>query len=69
MVKLDWTKIPVDTKVWVRNDNNEKWLPRHYAGYSNGLYCTYPKGYTSFTTTEGLSTVVRWSQCKLEKSL
>ena len=63
--KIDWTKVPIDTKVWVRDFNDAEWLPRHYAGYSNGLYCTYPEGCTSFTTTKGKLTVNRWSQCKL----
>lgn len=62
---IDWTKVPVDTKVWVRDADDAEWLLRHYAGYSNGLYCTYPEGYTSFTTTKGKLTVIRWSQCRL----
>lgn len=63
--EVDWTKVAIDTKVWVREDENADWLPRHYAGYSNGLYCTYPEGYTSFTTAKGKLTVIRWNQCKL----
>ena len=63
--EIDWTKVAIDTKVWVRDFDDAEWLPRHYAGYSNGLYCAYPKGYTSFTNTKGKLTVVRWSQCRL----
>lgn len=63
--KIDWTKIPVNTKVLVREDENADWLPRHFAGYSNGYYCTYPDGCTSWTNEKGSATVIRWNQCKL----
>lgn len=61
--EIDWTKVPVDTKVYVREDENADWLASYFAGYSNGYYCTYPEGRTSWTNEKG--NVLRWNQCKL----
>lgn len=63
--KIDWYNLPIDTEIWVRDESTEEWILRHYAGYSNGLYCAYPNGYTSSNTTKGNLTVRRWSQCRL----
>lgn len=64
--EIDWTKVPVDTKVLVREDENADWLPRYFAGYSVGYYCTYPEGRTSWTNEKG--NVHRWNQCKLAET-
>lgn len=48
----DWSKVEVDTKVWVRNKESEDWNPRHFARYdkeNNTIHC-YISGETSFTT-------------------
>ena len=39
-------KLPVDTPVWVRDDPDGVWKPRHYAGYKNerGLYVAFMDG-------------------------
>lgn len=42
-------KLPVDTPVWVRDDPDREWEPRHYAGYKDehGLYVAFTDGKTS----------------------
>lgn len=64
--EIDWSKVPIDTKVLVRNDGFTDWVASYFAGYSNGYYCTYPKGRTSWTNKKG--NVFRWNQCKLAET-
>lgn len=63
--EIDWSKLKKDTKVYVRNDD-EPWVPRYFAGYSNGYYCTYPEGRTSWTNKKG--NVDLWDYCKLTET-
>lgn len=30
--EIDWSKVPVDTKMYVRNDLMDKWIPRYFSG-------------------------------------
>ena len=43
-----WSKVEVDTKVLVSNDNIN-WYNRHFAKYENGRIYAWVGGYTSFT--------------------
>ena len=47
--------LPVDTPVWVRDDPDEEWQPRHYAGYKNerGMYIAFTDGKTSHSDDGG----------------
>lgn len=49
---VDWSKVPVDTKILVRDDVRESWTPRHFAGIEreHGFICTFEWGGTSFTS-------------------
>lgn len=47
--EVDWTKVPVDTKVHVRNETGEEWLPRYFAGTLNGKPMVFIDGATSFS--------------------
>ena len=47
---VDWSKVEVDAKVLVRDDDDEPWIPRHFAKYEDGYVWVYPYGCTSFTT-------------------
>lgn len=33
---VDWSKVPIDTPIWVRSSANEQWVKRHFAKYENG---------------------------------
>lgn len=61
--KTDWSKIAVDTKVYVRDDHQE-WISGHFAKYINGKIFTWTNGKTSFTTSES---IVAWKYAKLAK--
>lgn len=60
---IDWAKVPVDTKILVRNDENEQWFPRYFAEYdieTNHVFAWYA-GRTSWTETE----TMEWRFAKL----
>ena len=63
---IDWSEIPVDTKVLVSKDG-ENWLRRYFAKYEDGkIYC-FNSGYTSFTIVnyDFLSNSTTWKYVKL----
>lgn len=52
---------PVDAKIFVREDKDENWKPRHFAKYENGHVFAWIEGKTSFTTNK----FDAWSEAKL----
>lgn len=65
--KIDWSNIPKDTKVLVRNYETNQWKRRHFAKYdkdSNSPYLVYRDGMMSWS--EGDNTpLVGYKHCKL----
>ena len=63
---MDWSKVPVDTKVLVSDDGKE-WIRRHFAKYEDGKVYCFNDGYTSFTIVNHayLSNATSWEYCKL----
>lgn len=61
---VDWSKVPVDTKILVRDSENEAWRKRHFAKFKNGKIYTWNDGRSSFTASEPESTLW-WKQGKL----
>ena len=47
---VDWSKVPVDTPIFVRDDDEEEWTKRHFYKYVNGRIRTFDGGKTSFTS-------------------
>lgn len=63
---IDWTKVPIDTKVLVRDSENHEWEPRHFAGFSRGLtepFKAFDNGRTRWTN-DGCP-LIFWRYCKL----
>lgn len=46
---VDWSKVPVDTKVLVSNNGND-WHKMYFARYENGMVYCWENGATSWTT-------------------
>ena len=46
---VDWSKVAVDTKILVRNSNDEKWRKRYLATFDRGLFIVWNGGKTSFS--------------------
>lgn len=64
--EIDWSKIPVDTKVLVKNDENGEWNKRYFAGFINGEVTTFSNGMTSWSTSRPNSPIlVSWKYAKL----
>lgn len=53
--QVDWSKVKVDTPIYVRDNENSPWLPRHFARYKNGKVYVWYGGSTSFTENEDFS--------------
>lgn len=64
---IDWSKVPIDTKVLVRDTDNEKWMPRHFAGCLNEANgpLVWSNGVTSWTAKNNLQSKVHYHQIKL----
>ena len=58
---VDWSKVPVDTEIWVRNHDNEAWCRRHFARYNGEEVKAWVDGMTSYTT----KLTKEWAQAKL----
>lgn len=64
--EIDWSKIPVDTKVLVKNGENGEWNRRHFAGFINGEVTTFSNGMTSWSTSRSNNPIlVSWKYAKL----
>lgn len=61
---VDWSKVPVDTKVFVRDYDSQPWGPRYFAKFENGKIYTWNDGRSSFTSLEPRTTSW-WNQVKL----
>lgn len=61
--EINWSKVPVDAKIWVKNSHDPIWLPRYFAEYKHGKVYAWLQGKTSFTTSEEQS----WDCAELAK--
>ena len=61
---VDWSKVPVDTKVFIRDSDSQPWRPRYFAKFENGKIYTWNDGRSSFTSLEPRATSW-WNQGKL----
>ena len=60
---VDWSKVPVDTKIYVKNLKNELWEKRHFSHCTpDGKVHAFRCGTTSFTADNETS---RWEHAKL----
>ena len=47
--EVDWSKVPVDTPVLVRNNESDIWYNRHFAYFEDGKVFAYDFGATSWS--------------------
>lgn len=65
---IDWSKVPVDTPVLVRESKTDKWKNRYFAMYRGGRICTWIDGSTSWSiesTKNRTRTMTSWKYAKL----
>lgn len=60
--EIDWSKVPVDTPIYVSNDEFI-WSPRHFALYKGGDVYAWMYGKTSFSNNAGESNM--WPYAKI----
>jgi hypothetical protein len=64
---VDWSKIPVDTPILVRNEGvGKEWEKRYFARYIDGKIYAWPIGTTSWS--HGNKAVSTWDYAKLAES-
>lgn len=62
---VDWSKVPVDTLVRVRDDEDDEWVPRYFVGIDEnhkGRYVVWAGGATSKTSR---GSTMHWKYCEL----
>lgn len=66
--KVDWSKVPVDTKILVKSKHGEEWYKRHFANYVNGTVYAWDSGTTSYTSDMYSEHAVPWDYAKLAEN-
>lgn len=61
---VDWSKVPVDTKVYVRDYDSDTWKPRYFAKFEDGKIFAWTNGATSFSRNSVCDSSW-WNQGKL----
>lgn len=63
---VDWSKVPVDTPILVKDDYDDKWEKAYFAEYENGMVYAWNNGRTSFSAISKDDTFI-WDRAKLAK--
>lgn len=63
---VDWSKVPVDTKILVKDKFDSTWTKGHFAFYKNGGVYVWISGKTSYTV-KNTDDAYRWDHAKLYK--
>lgn len=61
---VDWSDIPMDTKIYVRDKQGDVWKPRLFAKYENDKVHAWLDGKSSFTIDKETD-YVAWEYAKL----
>ena len=62
--KTDWSKVPVDTPILVKDTLGSRWLHRYFAKYENGIVFAWADGLTSWSA-ENSDLVTAWQCARL----
>ena len=61
---VDWSKVPVDTPILVKDTEDDDWMNRYFAEYKNGTVYAWCSGATSWTENSKWD----WKYAKLAES-
>lgn len=64
--KVDWSKIPRDTKVYVRQNQEDEWELRYFTCYENNKFYTYSNGRTFWS--DSFVDLEKWNYCELAEN-
>ena len=62
--EVDWTKVKVDTPIYVTNTKDKNWKQRHFAKFEDGKVYAFLHGVTSWSA-EDIDYVYGWRYAKL----
>lgn len=65
--EIDWSKVPVDTPIYVWNNNDNKTYKRHFAEYDkiNNMIIAFDNGGTSWSSV----TTTKWYNAKIKEGI
>lgn len=63
---VDWSKVPVDTPILVRDIESDEWERRYFAKYEDNTVYAWSDGATSWSTDS--DNVCDWAYAKLAES-
>ena len=65
--EIDWSKVPVDTPIYVWDDNDSKTYKRYFAGYDkvNNMIIAFNDGGTSWSSV----TTTKWDNAKIKEGI
>lgn len=61
---VDWSKVPVDTPILVKDDYDDKWEKAYFAKYGDEMIYAWNNGRTSFSARNKDDTFI-WDRAKL----
>ena len=66
--EIDWSKVPVDTPIYVWDNNDNRTYKRHFAGYNkvNNMIIAFDNGGTSWSNG---ATTTRWIHAKIKEGI
>ena len=62
--EVDWTKVKIDTPIYVTNTKDKNWKPRHFAKFEDGKVYAFLHGTTSWSA-EDIDYSYGWRYAKL----
>lgn len=62
--EVDWSKVEVDTPIWVRDHSDSPWEKRHFAEYLGGRVYAWDDGKTSWN----MSVATSWKYAELAET-
>ena len=65
--EIDWSKVPVDTPIYVWDNNDNRTYKRHFAGYNkvNNMIIAFDNGGTSWSSV----TTTKWDNAKIKEGI
>ena len=65
--EIDWSKVPVDTPIYVWDNNDNRTYKRHFAGYNkvNNMIIAFDNGGTSWSSV----TTTEWNNAKIKEGV
>ena len=65
---VDWSNVPVDTPILIRDRAGDAWARRYFAGLHDGRVCAWDNGTTSWSSWPLENGYSPWNYAKLAES-